>query len=130
MSLGARRTTAPHPNALRRTNARRAQAKDRAKSGPHRIRGAATRASVVTPRHPQRMAIVSVERTRIARIRRRTRTTRIRRTRTARIPRTRTARIPRTRTRPQDLRVPREAEAPVTGEAAHLDNGKDAQRTQ
>src|ERR1700722_12836297 len=121
MSLGARRTTAPHPNALRRTNARRAQAKDRAKSGPHRIRGAATRASVVTPRHPQRMAIVSVERTRIARIRRRTRT--------ARIPRTRTARIPRTRTRPQDLRVPREAEAPVTGEAAHLDNGKDAQRT-
>src|SRR5580692_12085992 len=91
----------------------------------------------------RRTRIARIRRTRIARIRRtrtarirRTRTARIRRTRTARIRRTRTARIrrtriaplPHTRTRPLDLRAhpeaEAEAEAPVTGEAGRLTNGK------
>src|SRR5580692_4162097 len=124
MILAARRMGARLRSARRaRANAPRAPAQDRAKNGRHRVRGAVTRASAVTSRYPSPTAIVIADRTRTARIRR---------TRIARIRRTRTARIRRTRTRPLDLRAHQEAEAeaeaPVTGEAAHLTNGKVASR--
>src|SRR5580692_12823050 len=140
MILAARRTGARLRSARRaRANAPRAPAQDRAKNGRHRVRGAVTRASAVTSRYPSPTAIVIADRTRIARIRRtriarirRTRIARIRRTRTARIRRTRIVPLPHTRTRPLDLRAhpeaEAEAEAPVTGEAGRLTNGKVASR--